>query len=53
MEHQRKEGIMKFICIIFAVICIILASNEVVSMLAVLVGLIGFLGKICKEATDK
>lgn len=44
---------MKSICIIFAVICIILASNEVISLMAVLAGLVGFLGMICKEAMEK
>ena len=44
---------MKTICIIIAVICIIFAANEVVSLMAVLAGLVGFLGMIVKEATDK
>lgn len=44
---------MKSICIIFAVICIILAANEVISLMAILAGVIGFLGMICKEATEK
>ena len=44
---------MKFNCIIFAVILIILASNEVVSLMAILAGLIGFIGLICKEAAEK
>jgi len=44
---------MKTICIIIAVILVILAANEVVSLMAILAGAIGFLGMIVKEATDK
>lgn len=44
---------MKSICIILAVICIILVSNEVIGMLAVLGLAVGFIAKICKEAVDK
>ena len=44
---------MKFICIIIAVIFVILASNEVIGMMAVLGLAVGFIAKICKEATEK
>jgi len=44
---------MKFICIILAVIFVILASNEVIGMMAVLGLAVGFIAKICKEATEK
>ena len=44
---------MKSICIISAVIFVILASNEVIGMMAVLGLAVGFIAKICKEAIEK